>query len=68
MSNGPLSSCYFNFFLMQAKNEFLESMRILQRLNFTLYASMGTADFYSEHGIKVGSQIIYVQCTVLLFS
>ena len=57
MSNGPLSSCYFNFFLMQAKNEFLESMRILQRLNFTLYASMGTADFYSEHGIKVGTRL-----------
>ena len=38
---------------LQAKTEFLESMRILQRLNFTLYASMGTADFYSEHGIKV---------------
>ena len=38
---------------LQAKTEFLESMRTLQRLNFTLYASMGTADFYTEHGIKV---------------
>ena len=38
---------------LQAKTEFLESMRILERLNFTLYASMGTADFYSEHGVKV---------------
>ncbi len=38
---------------LQAKNEFLESVRILQHLNFNLYASLGTADFYSEHGIKV---------------
>ena len=46
---GRVAKC----FCLQAKTEFLESMRILERLNFTLYASMGTADFYSEHGIKV---------------
>ena len=37
----------------QAKTEFLESVRILERLNYNLYASLGTADFYSEHGITV---------------
>jgi hypothetical protein len=29
------------------------SVRILEKLGFKLYASMGTADFYAEHGIKV---------------
>lgn len=28
-------------------------MKILQRLNFKLFASIGTADFYTDHGIKV---------------
>lgn len=35
-------------------------MQILERLNFTLYASMGTADFYSEHGIKVLQEYITI--------
>lgn len=33
----------------------LPSVRTLQELGFKLYASPGTADFYSEHGIKVSS-------------
>ena len=33
--------------------ELLESVHTLKRLGFDLYASMGTADFYSEHGVKV---------------
>lgn len=42
----------------KAKNELLESVRILESLGFTLYASYGTADFYTEHGIKVCSMYL----------
>lgn len=28
-------------------------MWTLERLGYSLYASLGTADFYTEHGIKV---------------
>ena len=31
----------------------MNSVRTLANMNYTLYASMGTADFYSEHGIRV---------------
>ena len=33
--------------------ELLESVRTLERLGFNLFASYGTADFYSEHGVNV---------------
>ena len=33
----------------------LPSVQTLQELGFKLYASPGTADFYSEHEIKVSS-------------
>ena len=29
----------------------MNSVRTLASMNYNLYASMGTADFYSEHGI-----------------
>ena len=29
----------------------MKSVRTLVNMNYNLYASMGTADFYSEHGI-----------------
>ncbi len=35
------------------KLNLLGSVRILEELGFNLYASRGTADFYSEHSIKV---------------
>ncbi|ELT96818.1 hypothetical protein CAPTEDRAFT_177358 [Capitella teleta] len=35
------------------KMELLSTVRTLENMGFKLYASMGTADFYSEHGIKV---------------
>jgi carbamoyl-phosphate synthase / aspartate carbamoyltransferase / dihydroorotase len=35
------------------KNNLLDSIRILEELGFNLYASRGTADYYSEHQIKV---------------
>lgn len=28
-------------------------MRLLESLGYSLYASLGTADFYTEHGVKV---------------
>ena len=35
------------------KVHLMESIKILETLGFNLYASRGTADFYSEHSIKV---------------
>ena len=35
------------------KVQLLESVKILETLGFNLYASRGTADFYSEHNVKV---------------
>ena len=40
--------------LLQHKVEMLPTVRSLQSMRYKLYASMGTADFYTEHGIKVG--------------
>ena len=39
--------------MLQHKNELLESVQSLENMGYKLYASMGTADFYTEHGIKV---------------
>ncbi|XP_066450456.1 multifunctional protein CAD isoform X2 [Eleutherodactylus coqui] len=35
------------------KSELLPTVRTLESLGYSLYASVGTADFYTEHGIKV---------------
>ncbi|XP_078674784.1 multifunctional protein CAD-like isoform X2 [Branchiostoma floridae x Branchiostoma belcheri] len=35
------------------KNELLPAVRTLENLKYKLFASMGTADFYSEHGIQI---------------
>lgn len=37
----------------KSKNELLSSVRDLQDMGFKLFGSIGTADFYSENGIKV---------------
>lgn len=42
-----------NVFYLQHKNELLTSIRDLSRMGYKLYASMGTGDFYTEHGINV---------------
>lgn len=42
--------------LLQNKSELLPTVRTLESLGYNLYASLGTADFYTEHGIKVGAQ------------
>ncbi|XP_042324499.1 CAD protein isoform X2 [Sceloporus undulatus] len=35
------------------KSELLSTVHTLESLGYSLYASLGTADFYTEHGIKV---------------
>lgn len=35
------------------KSELLPTVEALQSLGYNLYASLGTADFYTEHGVKV---------------
>ncbi|NXE83919.1 PYR1 protein, partial [Cochlearius cochlearius] len=38
------------------KSELLPTVRTLESLGYKLYASLGTADFYTEHGIQVGGE------------
>ena len=40
----------------QHKMELLPSIRILEKMGYKLYASMGTGDFYTEHGVEVSRQ------------
>ena len=35
------------------KNEMLPCVQALEKMGFTLFGSHGTADFYSEHGVKI---------------
>lgn len=35
----------------------LPSVRTLEKLGYKLYASLGTADFYNDHGITVSDKI-----------
>lgn len=42
-----------SFCLVQNKSELLPTVRLLESLGYSLYASLGTADFYTEHGVKV---------------
>uniref|UniRef100_A0A069DM27 CAD like protein n=1 Tax=Clytia hemisphaerica TaxID=252671 RepID=A0A069DM27_9CNID len=37
----------------KAKKEMLPSVRLLEKMGYELYASMGTGDFYQEHGVQV---------------
>lgn len=41
------------FVCVQNKSELLPTVEALQSLGYNLYASLGTADFYTEHGVKV---------------
>lgn len=41
--------------LFQHKMELLPSVRTLHKMGYKLYASMGTGDFYTEHGVEVTS-------------
>uniref|UniRef100_A0A182P0V3 ATP-grasp domain-containing protein n=1 Tax=Anopheles epiroticus TaxID=199890 RepID=A0A182P0V3_9DIPT len=38
------------------KMELLPSIRILEKMGYKLYASMGTGDFYTEHGVEVSTE------------
>lgn len=42
-----------NFIHLQHKMELLPSIRDLAKMGYKLYASMGTGDFYAEHGVNV---------------
>lgn len=50
------------------KNELLPSVRALEKMGFKLYASMGTADFYNEHGLHVSFIIQFVVLIILCYS
>lgn len=39
--------------------ELLPSMRALNKMGYKLYASLGTADFYNEHGVEVRNLFNY---------
>ncbi|CAO1412131.1 unnamed protein product [Diamesa hyperborea] len=56
MSTGfqiPEKSILISIGSFKHKNELLTSVRDLSRMGYKLYASMGTGDFYTEHGIDV---------------
>ena len=40
----------------------LESVKQLEQMGFQLFASLGTADFYSDNGVKVG-YFMYLRST-----
>lgn len=42
----------------QHKAELLPSIRALSKMGYKLYASMGTGDFYAEHGVDVSEDKI----------
>lgn len=58
MSTGfkiPKKAILLSIGTFKHKMELLPSVKILQKMGYKLYASMGTGDFYTEHGIEVES-------------
>ncbi|VVC95990.1 unnamed protein product [Leptidea sinapis] len=58
MSTGfkiPKKAILLSIGTFKHKMELLPSVRILHKMGFKLYASMGTGDFYTEHGVEVES-------------
>ncbi|CAG9761006.1 unnamed protein product [Ceutorhynchus assimilis] len=58
MSTGfsiPKKSILLSVGSFKHKMELLPCMKILKSLGYNLFASLGTADFYTEHGVKVQS-------------
>lgn len=45
--------------------ELLPSVQILHKMGYKLYASMGTGDFYAEHGVEVNYNLINILPTDL---
>lgn len=44
---------------LQNKSELLPTVQALESLGYDLYASLGTADFYTEHGVKVTENMFH---------
>ena len=44
---------------VQHKTELLPYIVILHKMGYKLYASMGTADFYTEHGVDVSTLCVF---------
>ncbi|XP_060528701.1 CAD protein [Cylas formicarius] len=53
--NIPKKSILLSIGSFKHKKELLPSMRSLRKMGYKLYASLGTADFYNEHGVNVES-------------
>lgn len=53
----PNESILLSIGSFKAKNEMLSSVKTLRKLGFKLYASLGTADFYVEHGVEVSGDL-----------
>ncbi|XP_014278471.1 multifunctional protein r [Halyomorpha halys] len=56
MSTGfriPQNAILLSIGSFKHKAELLPSMKSLQKMGYKLYASMGTADFYTEHGVHI---------------
>jgi hypothetical protein len=45
--------------LVQHKTELLPYIGVLHSMGYKLYASMGTADFYTEHGVDVSTVHVF---------
>lgn len=64
-----VSLCIF-FQHLQSKMELIPTVRSLIEMGYNLFASLGTADFYNEHGFKVrllqktATSIIFIFVTV----
>lgn len=56
---------FTSFIVFQHKVELLPSIRELSKMGYKLYASMGTGDFYAEHGVDVSFCVFY---TILYIS
>lgn len=49
----PEKSIFLSVGSYKHKAEFLPSVRTLEKMGYKLYGSLGTSDFYMEHGIKI---------------
>ncbi|CAN8001699.1 unnamed protein product [Ixodes hexagonus] len=49
----PKKNIFLSIGSYKHKAEFLPSVRTLEKMGYKLYGSLGTSDFYMEHGIKI---------------
>lgn len=61
----PKHSILLSIGSFKHKMELLSSIRTLARMGFKLYASLGTGDFYTEHGVDVSTE--FKKCVFILF-